>query len=319
MFVDSRLLFIYAETPLHVGTGAGLGAIDLPIQRERVTGYPLVQASGIKGALRSTTPNGANKQHVDAIFGPAPESEGSTDFAGALATGDARILLFPVRSLTGVFAWTTSLDVLRRWKREAGSVGIKKLPDLPSEAPARSRQGDEENYCYVSGSGVSSGGMVVLEEFAFRVDQGQQETTAKVADWLATNAFPTHADEYVWWGEQLRDKLIVLPDDDFRDFARYGTEILTRIRLDPDSKTVKQGALWTEEHLPVDTLLFTPVRATRFRCEDDKLPQDWRGLAAVEQGQKILSWVSENVPQRIQLGGDETIGRGVVSLRWLGG
>ena len=55
MFLESKILFIFAETPLHAGTGSGLGAVDLPIQRERSTGYPIVQASGLKGALRSDT------------------------------------------------------------------------------------------------------------------------------------------------------------------------------------------------------------------------------------------------------------------------
>ena len=53
MFEAMRMLFIYVETPLHAGTGRGLGAVDQPIQRERTTGYPIVQASSIKGRLRA--------------------------------------------------------------------------------------------------------------------------------------------------------------------------------------------------------------------------------------------------------------------------
>src|SRR5205807_8201793 len=33
-------------------------------------------------------------------------------------SGDARLLLFPVRSLNGVFAYTTSYDLLNRFKRD---------------------------------------------------------------------------------------------------------------------------------------------------------------------------------------------------------
>ena len=32
MFQAKKILFLYVETPLHAGTGRGLGAVDLPIQ-----------------------------------------------------------------------------------------------------------------------------------------------------------------------------------------------------------------------------------------------------------------------------------------------
>ncbi|NJK83760.1 MAG: type III-B CRISPR module RAMP protein Cmr4 [Saprospiraceae bacterium] len=96
-----KTLFIYTESPLHAGIGAGLGAVDLPIQREQTTRYPMIQGSGVKGALRSqsTAPDDDKK----VVFGP----DNQPDFAGAAAFGDARILLFPVRALNGVFVWTT--------------------------------------------------------------------------------------------------------------------------------------------------------------------------------------------------------------------
>ena len=53
MFEASAMLYLYVETPLHAGSGSSVGVVDLPIQRERVTGYPVVQASGLKGKLRS--------------------------------------------------------------------------------------------------------------------------------------------------------------------------------------------------------------------------------------------------------------------------
>ncbi len=75
MFEAKSMLFIYVETPLHAGTGRGLGAVDLPIQRERTTGYPIVQASSVKGRLRAATDPDQNpkstlsrEEHL-AIFG----------------------------------------------------------------------------------------------------------------------------------------------------------------------------------------------------------------------------------------------------------
>ena len=40
--MSKSMLFLYVETPLHAGSGRGLGTVDLPIQRERATGYPMI-------------------------------------------------------------------------------------------------------------------------------------------------------------------------------------------------------------------------------------------------------------------------------------
>src|SRR5581483_9391137 len=121
MFEATALLFIYVETPLHPGSTRGLGAVDLPIQRERTTGYPIVQSSSLKGRLRAEAGSRLTTEEVEAVFGP--ETERAGDHAGALSTGDARLLLFPVRSLAGVSAWTTSVDLLARFRRVATLAG----------------------------------------------------------------------------------------------------------------------------------------------------------------------------------------------------
>jgi len=113
MFDRAAILFLYTETPLHAGSGTSLGIVDLPIQRERTTGYPMIQASGLKGCLRDVVSD--DPQKVEIVFGP--DTRRASDHAGALSVGDARILLFPVRSLMGVFAWITSQNVLARFKR----------------------------------------------------------------------------------------------------------------------------------------------------------------------------------------------------------
>ncbi len=301
MYLKSRMLYLYCETPLHAGAGSGLGAVDLPIQRERATGYPIVQASGLKGALREAA-NGAEKI---AVFGP--ETDKADDHAGAFSPGDARLLLFPVRSLKGVFAWTTSVNALHRWRREGQDMGLA-LPNVPENLAIGELQ------CLAAPGVVNSDQTVVLEEFAYKQLPDADGIVAKVANYLAADALPKNLGGY--WGELLKKNLVILPDDDFRDFLMHATEILTRVRLEPDSKTVASGALWTEEHLPPDSLLYAPARATRLRIAKDKAPNGWATLSADAQADKVLDWVSRKVPSRLQLGGDETVGRGIVSLRW---
>ena len=47
------LCTFYAISPLHAGCGAATSQVDLPIQRERHTNWPHIQASGVKGAFRA--------------------------------------------------------------------------------------------------------------------------------------------------------------------------------------------------------------------------------------------------------------------------
>jgi CRISPR-associated protein Cmr4 len=300
MFEAKSMLFIYVETPLHAGTGRGLGAVDLPIQRERTTGYPIVQASSLKGRLRAASDPGRNPhvklsrtEHL-AIFGP--ETGNASDYAGALSTGDARILLFPVRSLAGVFAWTTSVDVLARFQREAQMVGVHASWQLPPEP--------RKDKALVSSTALKAGDSVVLEEFSFTPDESHVQGVKAIGDELAKNAMP-QTNEYQHWRDTLPNKLCILPEDAFRDFARYGTEVQTHIALNPDTKTVAGTALWTTESLPVDTLLYAPLMATKSRASGVNL-----------NGKDLLQKVKSLGLLHTQLGGDETTGQGMVALRF---
>jgi CRISPR-associated protein Cmr4 len=293
MFEVSRLMFMYVETPLHAGTGRSMGEVDLPIQRERITHYPIVQASGVKGALRSQTANKLAADTHRATFGP--ETNNANDHAGALSVGDARLLLFPVRSLAGVFAWTTSRDVLARFQRDAAmtglSVGNWALSPL------------NEEQTFVSGKQLEAGGQVVLEEFSFTPQQN--DTVKQIGTWLAQNALP-QSPEYRYWREVLPQKLCILPENAFRDFVKYATEVQTHIKLDPEKKTVQEGALWTSENLPTDTLLYSALMATSSRAEGVEL-----------SGQQIIDALIDL--KRLQVGGNETTGQGMVAVRMVGG
>lgn len=295
MFDAKAMLFIYVETPLHAGTGRGLGAVDLPIQRERVTDYPIVQASSLKGRLRAEARGKLPGNELEAIFGP--ETERASEHAGALSVGDAKILLFPVRSLAGVFAWTTSVDVLARFLREAQMVGLAVSWTLPPEP-----DGDK---ALVTGNALIAGESVVLEEFSFTPDKEQAEAVRAIGQWLADNALP-QGDEYRYWRDALPKKLCILPEDAFRDFVKYSTEVQTHIRLDPDTKTVASRALWTAESLPVDTLLYAPLLATPSRARDVNM-----------RAEEVLQRVQGLGLVRTQLGGDETTGQGIVALRFV--
>ncbi len=342
MFDRAWMLYLYVETPLHAGTGRGIGAIDLPIQRERTTDYPTIYASSLKGRLRAEVaqklPLGEKSPTLLSIFGQAEEAGA---FGGALSPGDARLLLFPVRSLAGVWAWTTCPAVLQRFVRDAAGLGLE-LPDwwpqVAALLPTEPAQGNEKTateialvaptgkdsekaaieVALVAPTGVStlpvgSSGAIVLEEISYPVRA--QALVQELGEWLATNALPPDA-AYNPWRTRLPQQLVILSDDAFRDFVQFSTEVVTRVRLDYQTKTVVPGALWTEEHLPPESLLYAPiyVGATRQSKNGDVI----NGAKEAITAQAVADQLHGLVPARIRLGGDETVGRGLVHVRWAG-
>ncbi|GBD16837.1 hypothetical protein HRbin26_01745 [bacterium HR26] len=298
------LLFAYCETPVHAGTGRAIGTVDLPIQRERITGYPVVQASSVKGVLRAmTTPNGATGEAElhRAVFGPDDPTK-AHEHAGALQVTDLSVVLFPVRSLAGVFAWTTSLPALARLARLAALAGIGTGWTLPEQGPTGSTAWVAQGSALAIAA--ASGSTVVLEEFSFTPDTTQAPFVQQLGSWLAENALPAGA-EYGWWKRNLTSHLCVLPDDAFRDFVLYSTEVETHVRLARATKTVDEGALWTSEAVPAETLFAGLLTATRSRYPKVK-----------DDGKSLLGWLTQRLDgKRTRIGGDETTGCGSVALR----
>ena len=48
---ERHLLTFYTRTPLHVGSGATVEVVDLPVARERTTNFPIMPGSGLKGVF----------------------------------------------------------------------------------------------------------------------------------------------------------------------------------------------------------------------------------------------------------------------------
>ena len=46
---NARIYWLHALTPTHAGVGRGVGYIDLPIDRDKVTNWPLIRGSAFKG------------------------------------------------------------------------------------------------------------------------------------------------------------------------------------------------------------------------------------------------------------------------------
>ncbi len=298
---QTSLLFFYTESSLHVGSGSTVSTIDLPIQREQTTNYPMAQGSGIKGALRSQFADDGDMKKV--VFGD--DKKGGSEYASAASFSDARIILFPVRSLNGVFAYTVCPFVLARLAREAGFAGVMSATDQKLFSSVAIKKNcalvtEKSDIKLTRGNELK----VVLEEYSFTAEQNP--SVAAIAKWIEAHALPADP-AYTYWRDKLQRSLIILSDDDFKDFVTNNTEVITRVAIDNSSKTVKPGALWVQESLPADTLLFSSVTTRATRSSELQ-----------KNATEVSQWLSNQVHQlgRVQIGGDETTGQGVVSLTW---
>jgi len=298
MFKKAGILFLYCETPLHAGSGTSLSIVDLPIQRERITGLPVVQASSLKGVLRTEVERLGGKEIVEVLFGPETKPGQPPSHAGCVSPHDAKILLFPIRSLVGVFAWATCPLVLERFKREMKAAGFSVNWDVPN-LPANS-----DKVLVTESSEIIAEATVVLEEFAFKAQPSAEAKS--IAEWLAEKAFPK-SDEYKYFRNWLPKRFVILPDDAFRDFTQMATETQTRVQLSQTTKTVAEGP-WVEEHLPSETLLYAPIFVSKPLASD----ASQLGLSSADDALKLLAKLNLD---RLQIGGDETVGRGIVKVR----
>jgi CRISPR-associated protein Cmr4 len=281
-------------TPLHIGAGQGLGHVDLPIVREAHTNFPYIPGTSLKGALRNLeinqvarargekpsqveerlTKNKFDQKEVDIlrlakIFGVAGEGaeEGKEVGAGKVLFSDAFIVLFPVKSAKGVFSLTTCPYVINRFFELLGIE--QRVNEVPEGKVKVLSTKDHRNLI---------NNKLLLEEFVFEAEESEE--LKKFVELVGT-----------FVEERNKPRIVCVNDTDFMDFVSNYTEVQTHIKINLDTGTVKEGALWTEEYIPAESIFaFSLV----FLEELDFTP-----------------------PTTFHLGGDITTGKGFVKVQRL--
>jgi CRISPR-associated protein Cmr4 len=300
MFEATRLTFYYAVSPVHMGAGSAIGAIDNPIQREVHTLHPMLAGSGLKGALRHHFSRVWKKDElIKRIFGP---DTNASDFAGALSLSDAQLVALPVRSLKGAYVYATCPLVLARVKRLAqlAGVGANWTPPAVAADTALTANGE-----------IKSGDPLILEAFEFKAEAGM---ATEIAEWLSENALPA-GEEHQFFRNKIKTDLVILTDTDFAHFARHAMVVEPHVRIDDDSGTADDGGLFYTENLPPESILLGLAQASveRFKKVNgspraDLLDADTI-LRRVFDGDGDKPGISDKL---LQIGGDATTGRGLV-------
>lgn len=286
-------IFISLIDPLHNGSGQGLGLIDRPIIRERTTNFPIIQPSSIKGVLRDAYgekwKDDADKPKVNALFGPEPGN--GDEHSGAISFGEGQLLAFPVRSLKGGFVWATSPLLLHRFKEKANIAGVSSNLDPLLE---KAMKADKPMICEGSENDLLIQSRLMLEEYSYDVEPSSE--LMSFANDIAGKIF---TDTYLI--EQFKKKLVVLPEDSFSYFVKNATEVMPNIRIEKEGVTAK-GSLRYTEYLPRESVLYSLI-----------IHEKARGGMVISD-EEVKKAFDDNKPVRIQIGGDETTGKGLVAL-----
>lgn len=284
--MQPRLFYLHALSPLHCGTGQPGGVVDLPIARARASQLPIVPSSSLRGVLRQRVTD-TDAEAAKTLFGPRSIGNDQDAFAGALTIGDAHLLLLPVRCLAGVVSYVTSPFILKTYARDlalAGESGIEFSEEL---APGTAEVVDD------SASLVDQ--TLVLEDLDLKASKNP--ALSALAKRVARAVHPT---DPAAQGDLAR-RVALVPDEIMSFLAETATEIRARIAVDAETGTVRQGALWYEENLPAESVLWGISALS-----------DPRGRGNASLSAKLDRAVGGAL---LQVGGSAGVGRGLVRLR----
>lgn len=289
---NTKIYWLHTLSPTHVGTGRGVGYIDLPIHRDKVTNWPVIPASAFKGVwadrFGATQENRGSNPELRLAFGIASDGGQNNSNAGALIPTDARIVCLPVRSFQGTFAWSTSPLVLKMLHRDLTFAGMTDLPAPPEVL-------QEGVIHHANDTLLKESGRIYLEDLDFQSEASDtaNDWAAKIAGWV----FPENEN----WQKAFIQRFALLPDIVFDFLTQTGTEVTARVRIDDDTKTVAEKALWNEESLPAETILVGLVSCNRIYA---------KVADGITEGDLLRKFA--DAPLALQIGGKATVGRGRV-------
>ncbi|MCD0448603.1 type III-B CRISPR module RAMP protein Cmr4 [Actinocorallia sp. API 0066] len=277
------LLYLYAESPLHPGASDSADSIDLPIQREAATTYPVIWGQSLKGALRQAAQESADWSDplVREVFGKAVDAQRgeAEDAAGLLAVGDAQLVAMPVPTLRRTFAWVTSEIALGRLARKYRTLGHEPhaVPSVAADMGSAASDG------WVDGRGQTLGPCVLPVE----------AKDANLAAWAALIAGGAlSAAGFEPFRAKFGEDLLLVGSDAMPLLLRECTELTARVQLN-EGKTVQNGPFYSE-YLPTETLLAAPLTLRG------------GGADALKALRSLLGG------ELLRIGGDETLGKGLV-------
>ncbi|OCL26491.1 type III-B CRISPR module RAMP protein Cmr4 [Orenia metallireducens] len=300
MFNHKKVEYIKAISPVHAGTGQDLGIVDMPIQRETHTGFPKIEGSSLKGAIKFHIYNKIRDYSKEAeediknsrkfnefyeMLGYEDDDKNSNnnDEKGAsrLAFTDAKLLFFPVKAVDRLFYYVTCPYILKRWHEEVGNGGSFNY---------RGKLGEGEYIAFNNNKDK-----IILEEYIF---EKHSNSNLNFADVITEEGLKEILNE---------NNTIIVSDEDFKDLVTMYTEMITRNKIDPETGVAENTGLFTEEYLPSESIMYYMVLGSPKFKEDNPEKNIKKN-----NGEEAIEYYQSNIANVFQVGGNKTIGKGLV-------
>lgn len=279
MTPTTKSVFLQAITPLHCGTGQAASIVDLPVAREKTTGWPIVPATSLKGVLAYRY---SDCSWAPAAFGAKLTSNEEADAlgnAGALCFTDLRILCLPVRSYYGTFAYVTSHLVLSRFVHDGKAIGASDF--VAANVPEVN--GTHACVCHdsVLKHNKDEKDNIYLEDLDLEAHESQDvEAIAKAIEQAVGSDDSQKSSTF-------KSRFVIVGNEVFDHLCETATEVTARVALEEDTKTVRQGGLWWEEAVPAEAIFtgwIVDTRGDSLANVDDQLTLQIGGNASVGRG-----------------------------------
>lgn len=302
---ETNYIYLYLLSPLHTGGTTQEGNL-VGIARESHTTLPYIPSSTIRGRLRASV---SDRNLRVQLFGPELDdikSPATSDAAnngasqleqGDIWIGDASLLWLPVASLSHGTVWVSCPMLLRRWARFVGN-----LPAIPDGYSTNLVSENTENPRPI-----------------YLKDAIINDNLQPWSDWEKFVPKTGNTSEI--------QRVLLLPEQHCATLIQMSLWRQVKVQLD-EHKSVKGGFRY-EEAIPPDTLMYVPwgvtsqVNGTASTKRGRELAERRQALANNYQitssangvsvsYQLFQSVLQDSQRQILQIGGQESLGRGFV-------
>lgn len=238
---EAKKVFARALDPIHIGAGGyRLGRVDNTIVREPATDVPKIPGTSISGVIKafaeivkkedekkSDTDKKLKDIDIEGLFGTETKK-------GILRFYDGQIIFFPVSSVQGT-VWITTKELLNYWFDAKDEFGAKdKIPD---------DLGDKVfPLCGIAAEKPLNLGWLLLE---IEKNGTNQSLPPQIVN--------------------LAKRIVAVSDKLFSHIVNDNLEVRTSVRIDKDTGTAVEGALFTYEEIPRGTIFGFEICLDRTR------------------------------------------------------
>lgn len=287
MYDKKEIKYIKAMTPVHAGSGQDLGIVDMPIQRERHSNIPKIEASSLKGSIKSwiyrNTRFEENEDKITMLYEVFGSENGENNSSSRISFTDGKLLFFPIKSSSGIFKLITCPYILNRWVEDIKFEG--KYTDLEVDLKIDIRDGQ----CICTDEKEK----IFLEEYIFKKIADKKDILGKIK----------RINEKVVNNSIDMSKIVIINDSEYIDLVSMYTEVITRNKIDSETGVAQPGGLFTEEYLPVESILYFMVLSSPIFNEKK-----------LDFSLDIMQYFNNEISDIFQVGGNATIGKGFVKI-----